>query len=261
MTDWDATLYLKFEKERTRPAIDLLARISIENPRTCVDIGCGPGNSTELLVNRFPEANITGIDQSPSMLAAAKLRLPHVDFEQIDLTYWRPGRPYDVIFASASLQWLPDHEALFPRLASLLTAGGCLAVQMPDTVQEPIRALMRMVAAGGSWTAKLMPVATSRPRIGSIKDYYGFLTTSCGSIDVWHTTYFHTLDNTSKIVEWMKGSGLGPFLAQLDQDERRRFLEEYEARISAAYLPHIDGKVLLPFPRLFIVARRSIWTR
>jgi len=108
MTDWDAALYLKFEKERTRPAIDLLARISIENPRTCVDIGCGPGNATELLVNRFPEANITGLDQSPDMLAAAKLRLPHVDFEQIDLTHWRPGRPNDVIFASASLQWLPD---------------------------------------------------------------------------------------------------------------------------------------------------------
>ena len=148
MTDWDAARYLKFEKERTRPAIDLLARISNEKPRTCVDIGCGPGNSTELLVNRFPEANITGLDLSPGMLAAAKLRLPHVDFEQIDLTHWRPRRPYDVIFASGSLQWLPDHEALFPRLASLLTVGGCLAVQMPDTLQEPIRALMRMVAAG-----------------------------------------------------------------------------------------------------------------
>jgi trans-aconitate 2-methyltransferase len=113
-----------------------------------VDIGCGPGNSTELLVNRFPEANITGLDQSPGMLAAAKLRLPHVDFEQIDLTHWRPSRPYDVTFASASLQWLPDHELLFSRLASLLTVGGCLAVQMPDTLQEPIRALMRMLSRG-----------------------------------------------------------------------------------------------------------------
>ena len=136
MTDWDAALYLKFEQERTRPAIDLLAWISNVNPRTCVDIGCGPGNSTALLVNRFPEAHITGLDLSPAMLAAAKLRLPHVDFEQIDLSHWRPGRPYDIIFASGSLQWLPDHEALFPRLASLLTVGGCLAVQMPDTLQR-----------------------------------------------------------------------------------------------------------------------------
>ena len=115
MIDWDATQYLRFEKERTRPAIDLLARIPNENPRTCVDIGCGPGNSTELLVNRFPGASIKGLDQSSSMLAAAKCRLPHVDFEQIDLTRWRPGMAYDVIFASGSLQWLPDHEALFPQ--------------------------------------------------------------------------------------------------------------------------------------------------
>jgi trans-aconitate 2-methyltransferase len=258
MTDWDAAQYLKFEHERSRPAIDLLARIPNENPRTCVDIGCGPGNSTELLVNRFPEASVTGLDRSPGMLAAARLRLPHVAFEQIDLTHWRPGRAYDVIFANASLQWLPDHEKLFPRLASLLPVGGCLAVQMPDTLQEPTRALLRMVAAEGPWTAKLMPVVTSRPRIGSIKDYYGFLATSCGSIDLWHTTYFYPLDNAAKIVEWMKGSGLGPFLAQLDQDQRRRFLEEYEAQISAAYPPQIDGKVLLPFPTLFIVARRSI---
>jgi len=219
-----------------------------------VDIGCGPGNSTELLVNRFPGASIKGLDQSSSMLAAAKCRLPHVDFEQIDLTRWRPGRAYDVIFASGGLQWLPDHEALFPWLASLLTVGGCLAVQMPDTLHEPKRALMRMVAAEGPWTAKLMPVVTSRPRIGTIKDYYGFLATSCASIDLWHTTYFYPLDNAAKIVEWMKGVGLGPFLAQLDQDQRRKFLEEYEAQINAAYPPQIDGKVLLPFPTLFIVA-------
>jgi trans-aconitate 2-methyltransferase len=221
-------------------------------------MGCGPGNSTELLVNCFPRASITGLDQSPGMLAAAKLRLPFVNFEEIDLTHWRPGSPYDVIFANASLQWLPDHEALFPRLVSLLTVGGGLAVQMPDTLQEPIRALMRMVAADGPWKAKLMSVAKSRPRIGTIKDYYDMLATPCGSIDVWRTTYFHPLDNASKIVEWMKGSGLGPFLAPLDQDHRRRFLEDYEARIIAAYPPQIDGKVLLALPTLFIVARRSI---
>ena len=147
---------------------------------------------------------------------------------------------------------------LFPRLASLLTVGGCLAVQMPDTLQESSRALLRMVAAEGPWTAKLMPVITSRPRIGSINDYYGLLATSCGSIDLWHTTYFYRLDNAAKIVEWMKGSGLGPFLATLDEYQRRRFLEEYEAQIIAAYPPQPDGNVLFPVPTLFIVARRSI---
>ena len=259
MTDWDARRYLRFEKERARPAIDLLVRIPNENPRTCVDIGCGPGNSTELLVNRFPGARVTGLDKSSNMVAAAKVRLPDIDFKQIDLTCWRPDASYDVIFASASLQWLPDHEALFPRLASLLTVGGWLAVQMPDTLQELSRALLRMVAAEGPWTAKLMPVIKSRPRIGSTKDYHGFLANLCAPIDIWHTTYFYPLDNAAEIVEWMMGGNhLRPFLAQLDQDQTRRFLEEYKAQIRAAYPPQFDGKVLLPFPTLFIVARRSV---
>ncbi|SFK84291.1 trans-aconitate 2-methyltransferase [Methylocapsa palsarum] len=258
MTDWDADQYLKFELERTRPTIDLLTRLPYEIPRTSVDLGCGPGNSTELLFKRFPKTNITGVDRSPNMLAAAKIRLPQVTFERIDLNHWQPRTSYDLILSSASLQWLPDHGSLFPRLVALLNVGGCLCVQMPDTLQEPIRALMRMVAVEGPWKTKLMPVATSRPRIGSIKDYYGVLATSCNSIDMWHTTYFHPLDNASKIVEWMKGSGLRPFLAPLDQGERHKFLEEYEARIKTAYLPQTNGKVLLPFPTLCIVARRSI---
>jgi trans-aconitate 2-methyltransferase len=258
MADWDAAQYSKFEQERTRPAIDLLARIPLDNPYECVDIGCGPGNSTQLLVNRFPGASITGLDQSADMLSAARLRLPHVSFEQVDLADWNPSKSYDLIFASAILQWLPDHEALFPRLASLLTVGGCLAVQMPDTLHEPTHALMRMVAADGPWRAKLMPVAKSRTGIGTIEDHYRWLAPSCSSIDLWHTTYIHPLENTSKIVEWMKGSGLRPFLAPLDQDERRTFLERYEAAMLAAYTPQVDGKVLLRFPTLFVVAQRTV---
>ncbi|MGO9236519.1 MAG: trans-aconitate 2-methyltransferase [Methylocella sp.] len=257
MTEWNAAQYLKFEPERTRPAVDLLARIPHETLQTCVDIGCGPGNSTELLVRRFPEASITGLDQSPDMLAAAKLRLPHVNFEQTDLNLWRPKRSYDLIFSNATLQLLPDHEALFPRLASLLTPGGWLAIQMPDTLQEPTHALMRMIAADGPWSAELMPVAKARRRIGMIEDYYGWLATSCRSIDLWHTTYVHLLGNASQIVEWMMGSALRPFLARLDYAGRRRFLERYEAQIITAYPPQIGGKVLLNFPTLFIVAQRT----
>jgi trans-aconitate 2-methyltransferase len=176
MADWDAAQYLKFEQERTRPAIDLLGRVPLNNPNVCVDIGCGPGNSTELLVNRFPSTSIVGLDQSPDMLA---IRLRRVSFEQVDLADWNPIRSYDLIFANAVLQWLPDHEALFPRLASLLAGGGCLAVQMPDTLHEPTHALLRMVAADGPWTAKLVPVAKSQTRIGSIEDHYGWLAPSC----------------------------------------------------------------------------------
>jgi trans-aconitate 2-methyltransferase len=189
------------------------------------------------------------------MLAAAKLRLPRVNFELMDLNKWKPQCRYDVIFANAILQWMPDHEVLFPRLMSLLAPGGCLAAQMPDNLQEPAHALMRMIAAEGPWRAKLMPIAKSRTRIGPIEEYYGLLASSSRSIELWHTTYVHALENASKVVEWMMGSGLRPFLAPLNQDERQQFLKEYEAQILTAYPPQIDGHVLLHFPRLFIVVR------
>lgn len=258
MSAWDAALYLKFEQERTRPVVDLLARLPLDDPRECIDIGCGPGNSTELLVSRFPNANVTGLDYSADMLAAARCRLPHVRFEQVDLANWQPARRYDVIFANAVLQWLPDHEALFLRLASHLTRGGCLAAQMPDTLHEPTHALMRMIAADGPWSERLMPVAKSRTRVGTVEDHYRWLVRVCGTIHLWHTTYVHPLGSALEIVEWMKGGGLIPFLAPLDHAEREIFLERYEAEIAAAYPPQADGKVLLRFPTLFVVAQRTV---
>ncbi len=257
MADWIATQYLKYEQERTRPAIDLLSRIPLDNPSFCVDIGCGPGNSTALLSSRFPGAIISGLDRSPNMLATAKLRLPNVSFEQVDLRDWQPRRPYDLIFANAVLQWVPDHKVLFPRLALLLSNGGCLGVQMPDNLHEPTHFLLRKIAVEGTWTIKLLRETETRARIGTIEDYYGWLATSCDLVDLWRTTYVHPLDSASEIVEWMKGSGLRPFLAPLDEDERRRFLERYESEIIASYPQQADGKVLLRFPRLFIVAQRN----
>lgn len=257
MSDWNATQYLKFEPERTRPATDLLARVPEFDPATCVDLGCGPGNSTELLVRRFPKARITGIDRSQAMLAAARLRLPQVRFEQVDIADWAPAEPYDLIFANASLQWLPNHEALFPRLASLLTTGGYLAVQLPDTLHEPTHVLLRMIAADGPWAAKLIPVAKSRTRIGTIEDHYRWLVASCGSIELWNTIYVYPLNHAAEIVEWMKGTGLIPFLGPLDEEQRREFLARYEAELISAYPPQSDGKLLLRFPILFLIARRT----
>jgi trans-aconitate 2-methyltransferase len=257
LSDSSAIQYLKFERERTRPVADLLAGVPSFDPQSCIDLGCGPGNSTELLVRRFPGSAIAGLDRSDDMLAAAKRRLPQVHFQRADLAVWKPDQPYGLIFANAVLQLLPNHEALFPWLASLLTPGGYLAVQMPDTLQEPAHVLMRMVAADGPWSGKLMPVAKSRRRIGTIEDHYGWLTALCGSIDLWHTTYVHPLDSAAQIVEWMKGSSLRPFLGLLEDDQRQIFLERYEAEIAAAYPSQPDGKVLLRFPTLFILARRT----
>ena len=258
---WSARQYVAFEDERTRPVRDLLAAVPAIEPRVAVDIGCGPGNSTELLAARFPEAVVSGLDSSPDMIAAARERLPGLEFTVADLDEWvrRPVTPNDpspdVILANAVLQWLPDHARIFPALRTNLASGGVLAVQMPDNLAEPAHRLMREVAADGPWAAKLSEAAAQRASLGSASWYYELLHAAGCRVDVWRTTYHHALaGGASAVVEWFKGSGLRPFLAPLDGDERNEFLTRYQKAIGKAYPPLADGSVLLPFPRLFIVA-------
>jgi trans-aconitate 2-methyltransferase len=260
MADWDAAQYKKFEEERTRPAIDLLAHLPVEDPGTVFDLGCGPGNSTELLLYRFPNAHITGLDTSPDMIAKARERLPELTFALQDVADWQPGDAADLIFANATLQWLPDHATLFPWLASFLGAGGVLAVQMPDNLDEPCHVLMRQVARDGPWAEKLGLAVTersgARAAIGRFEDYYGMLRPICRRVDLWRTVYVPQVDGITGIIEWLKGTGLRPFLNPLSEVERLEFLAEYEAALTDAYPVQSDGKVLLEYPRIFIVAQR-----
>ncbi|WP_112662917.1 trans-aconitate 2-methyltransferase [Microvirga flavescens] len=257
MRDWNAGQYLKFEDERTRPAIDLLARVPLTDPKRCIDLGCGPGNSTELLARRYPNAEIIGLDSSDAMLEKARQRLPHLAFEKGDISAWAPSAPFDLIFANAALQWVPEHAALLPRLVAALNPGGCLAVQVPDNFNEPSHVLMRDVAARGPWAQRLGGAVTAREKIGSFGDYYARLKGAGCSVGLWRTTYVHCLDDADAIVEWVKGTGLRPFLDPLDEAEQATFLALYRSEIAHAYPTQFDGKVLLPFPRLFLVARRS----
>ncbi|MBA4791660.1 MAG: trans-aconitate 2-methyltransferase [Rhizobiales bacterium] len=261
--DWSAKQYLKFEDERTRPSRDLLAHVHLEThvhleaPRLCVDLGCGPGNSTELVAERFPDAQVVGIDTSPDMLAAARKRLPAVRFEQGDASHFTLEAPADLIFANAVLQWVPDHEALFPRLLSLLAPGGCLAVQMPDNLDQPSHAAMRETALDGPWAAKLAEAAGARTSLPAVGTYYDLLIPHAARVDIWHTIYQHPLAGIPAIVEWLKGTGLRPFLDPLDANERTAFLAAYSERLARHYGVRADGKVLLAFPRLFLVAVRA----
>lgn len=254
MADWSPATYLKFEDERTRPARDLLAQVSLPAPRRVIDMGCGPGNSTELLVERWPEAEVTGLDSSPNMLAEARARLPAARFAEADATSWVPDQGTDLVFANAIYQWVPGHLPVFPRIVEALLEGGVLAVQMPDNMAEPSHVLMREVAASGPWADRLAGAA--RLPLPPVRTYYDALRPVARRIDIWHIAYNHVLDGPAAVVEWVKSTGLRPFIDPLEPAERTEFLARYLERIAAAYPPTVDGKVLLRFPRLFIVAMR-----
>ncbi|HEY4042782.1 MAG TPA: trans-aconitate 2-methyltransferase [Rhodopila sp.] len=254
---WSARQYTSFEAERTRPVRDLLNAVPTLTVRRAIDLGCGPGNSTEVLAARFPAAEIAGLDTSADMIAAARKRLPERRFHLGSIVEWDDPGAFDVILANAVLQWLPDHATLMPRLAAKLTQGGSLAVQMPDNLQEPAHRLMRQIAAAGPWAAKLAGAAAVRTSRFTAPWYYTLLRPHAGRVEVWTTIYHHVLaGGTDAVAEWFKGSGLLPFLEPLEPAETTGFLAEYRAGLADAYPPLADGSVLLPFPRLFIVATR-----
>lgn len=253
---WSAKQYSAFEDERTRPVRDLVAALPVPSAATVIDLGCGPGNSTEVLAARYTGAKVFGIDSSQDMIAAARTRMPAAQFAVQDIADWQDRGPFDVILANAVFQWVPHHESLLPDLIQRLTVGGALAVQMPDNLEEPAHQLMRETAAAGPWGDKLSAASGARTSLPTAGWYYDLLRPRVSRIDVWRTTYYHVLSGAGAVVEWFKGSGLRPFLEPLHAGEREAYLERYTGAIARAYPAAADGRVLLPFPRLFMIAVR-----
>jgi trans-aconitate 2-methyltransferase len=253
---WSAAQYVKFEEERTRPVRDLVAHIPNAEVASAADIGCGPGNSTEILRERYPGARIIGLDSSSDMIEAARKRIPDIAFEVADIRGWRTKEPFDIILANAALQWVPDHETLFPALIAKLNPGGALAVQMPDNLDEPSHRLMREIAGEQPWAGTLKDAAGKRAQRHGAEWYFRLARPHASHVDVWRTTYFHPLAGARAIVEWVKGTGLRPFIDPLDESERKAFLARYEEAIAKTYPAETDGTVLLPFPRLFVIVTR-----
>lgn len=256
MSSWSAEQYLKFADERTRPARDLLAQVPLKGARVIYDLGCGPGNSTELLVDAYPAAQVIGVDNSPEMLKQARVCLPSLRFDEADLHSWTPTEDVDLLFSNATFQWLPDHLSILQKLLKGLKPGGVLAVQMPDNLSEPTHLLMAEASRNTPYAEKLESSASARAVLPKPHFYYEVLKPHCDRLDIWHTIYNHPLKGAAAIVEWVKGTGLRPYLAPLTEAEQGDYLARYEALLAKAYPAMADGTVLLRFPRLFIVASK-----
>jgi trans-aconitate 2-methyltransferase len=252
---WNPAQYLKFAGPRLRPAVDLLSRISVEAPHTVFDLGCGAGETTALLAARFSSAKISGVDSSPEMLTAARDAFPELRFIEGDIADFKTVPPAHLIFSNAALHWLVDHGRLLPRLLESVKHGGVLAVQMPRVEASPRMVVLKELAADPRWAARILPLVQPGPETPEF--YYDLLSASTESLDIWESEYLHVLSGKDPVVEWSKGSGAAPLLAALAVGERRDFLKQYTAAMGAAYPMREDGKTLLPFRRLFIVAIRK----
>ncbi|CAG9984144.1 unnamed protein product [Clonostachys byssicola] len=259
--DWSASQYLKFEAERTQPARDLLSRVPLSSPKRVVDLGCGPANSTALLVDKFPDASVSGMDSSPDMIKKAKEVLPSVPFEVADLDTYQPDGQVDLFYSNAVFQWIPGPKRipLFQSLLGELPSGGVFAFQVPDNLTEPSHTAMREAAfaPGTAWEETLTRAAPGRDDFPTPVEIYNALQPLASEIQIWRTTYYHTLENHEAIVEWVKGTGLRPYVDPLSPEQKAGFLEDYLSRLRKLYQSQEDGKVLLPYPRLFMVAVKA----
>lgn len=261
-TKWDANLYLKFADHRTRPALDLMNRLDPANGarpgHAIYDLGCGAGNISRVLAERFPEASIVGIDSSDDMLAKARAQTgePRVTFAKGDLAAFKPERPPGILYSNAAYQWLEGHIAMFPGLMKLLPSGGQLAIQMPRNHEAPSHALMKAAAEAGPWRdklAKVRPIA----RVQEPADYYDVLKSLSAELEVWETIYQQPLTGKDPVAQYTSSTGLRPYLELLQEPERTAFYEAYAGLVAKAYPTRPDGITIFPFRRLFMVARRA----
>lgn len=253
MPSWDPQHYLAYAGERGRPFVDLVARVGATAPRTVVDLGCGPGNMTRLLAARWPEAEVVGMDSSADMIERARADQPDLTWVHADLRAWR--EPADVVISNAMLQWVPDHLALLPSLAEL--AGEWLAFQVPANFAEPSHTVPLELASAGPYAEHT--AAAELPGSHDAAAYLDVLHGPGGfgtwAVDAWETTYLHVLHGADAVFDWISGTGLRPILQALPGDLRDRYVDEVKARLRAVY-PARDGVVVMPFRRVFVVARR-----
>jgi trans-aconitate 2-methyltransferase len=259
---WDAGQYLRFGGERARPFFDLVAQVGAADPRYVADLGCGPGNLTAALAQRWPNATVIGVDNSQEMIAAAQASTvqasavpPNLSFALGDVWDWRPAQPLDVLVCNAVLQWVPGHDELLLRWADLLAPDGWLAFQLPGNFDQPSHQIVKEMAGAPRWRALLADARLNR-QAGDPADYAELLARPGFAVDAWETSYLHVLHGENPVLEWTKGSTLRPVLAALDAEQADAFVREYGERLIEAYHPRSFG-TLFPFRRVFTVVHRA----
>lgn len=256
MKDWNSNQYLKFKKERTQPSLDLVNRIDIENPKKIIDIGCGPGNSTKVLADRFECAEILGVDYSDDMLKKAKENYPNIKFKKFDASRreWDLDTDYDIVFSNACIQWIPNHNELLLKMMSVLKPGGLLAVQVPLQNSQPVHRILKNVSKSSNWKSKFnfeTPFFLLEDR-----EYFDILSEISSNFSMWQTNYYHRLDCHNDIIEWYKSTGLKPYLDVLDENDKELFISDVYNELIKEYRVQKNGEIIFKFPRLFFVAKK-----
>jgi trans-aconitate 2-methyltransferase len=255
---WDPAKYGQFGDYRDRPYFDLTARVFADAPRQVVDLGCGPGNLTATLAERWPGAEVLGVDSSEEMLAKSgdhAARYANLSFSLADITEWMPSEQTDVVVSNAALQWVPGHRELLPRWLDALRPGAWFALQVPGSFAFPSHALMRGLAESETWAGRLAGVLRHEDVVAEAERYLEIMLDAGCDADAWETTYLQLLPGARPVLEWVRGTALRPVLAALPEGEAREFEADYAARLDEAYPEGAHGTVF-PFRRIFAVARK-----
>ena len=251
--DWNSEQYLKFKTERTQPAIDLVNRINVHNPKKILDIGCGPGNSTEVLYNKYPNAYILGVDKSEEMIKTAKMKYPNLDFKICDVSkdLSELDSDFDIVFSNACIQWVPDHKQLLINMLNLLNKNGVLAVQIPMNYNEPIHKAIDELTSSEKWKKYFTELRIFYTL--SQSEYYDLLSEISEEFFIWETTYYHVMKSHNDILEWYRGTGLRPYLSVLPDTERTVFESELMEVLTQRYPKQKNGDIIFRFPRFFLL--------
>lgn len=255
MVQWGSEQYLKFKNQRTQPAIDLAKRIQIPDPQHILDIGCGPGNSTNVLKNAFPNAHILGIDNSENMIRKAKAAYTGMEFKLMSVDdICKGNNTYDVIFSNACLQWVPNHKEVIPMLFDKLNKNGILAVQVPINSQEPLFQVISETVKEEKWDFSSLAQEPNTALSGA--EYFDILSDITDQFDIWETVYYHNMPSIDAMIEWVKGSRLLPYIQALNENKAQELVEEISEKALNIYKKQKDGAIIFRFRRLFFTATR-----